>query len=122
MKVLVQKTDSIDDFNRYSGTKFNDAAAFLNKVANKISDFKTFRFELFYSGYAGFTIYDGDDKIGYLMYDKNVYGLEDCRTGIGWHLKQAYKGKTDDKTWKRWVDTVKALADKDPSKPHRARM
>lgn len=122
MKVLVQKTNSIDDFNRYSGTKFNDATAFLNNVANKITDFKTFRFELFYSGYAGFTIYDGDDKIGYLMYDKNVYGLEDCRTGIGWYLEQVYKGKTDDKTWKRWEGIVKALADNDPSKPHPARM
>lgn len=122
MKVLAQNTNSIDDFNRYSGTKFNDAIAFLNKVANKISDFKTFRFELFYSGYAGFAIYDGDDKIGYLMYDKNVYGLEDCRTGIGWHLEHVYKSKTDDKTWNQWADTVKVFADNDHSKPHPARM
>lgn len=121
MKVSMQNARSAEEFNIYSGTNVDNAIVFLNKVADKIPEFKHFNFKLFYSGYAGFTINNGDDKIGYLMYSKNTYGLEDCRTGRGWYLS-SIKGKTDARTWKRWEDAVNVLSAKDPSKPRPARM
>ena len=121
MTLRVEDNMAFPEDDLTSGTNVDNAIVFLNKVADKIPEFKHFNFKLFYSGYAGFTINNGDDKIGYLMYSKNTYGLEDCRTGRGWYLS-SIKGKTDARTWKRWEDAVNVLSAKDPSKPRPARM
>lgn len=116
--IKFQKSDSKSDFEKYSGTNCKDAERFLNKCIKAIPEWKQYTFELFYSGYAGYTIYNKKEEVGYLMYEKNQYGLEDCSTGRGWYYKPS---KIDDTNLK-WRDIVKDLSDKDPSKPEKARL
>lgn len=111
---------SYQEFNKYSGITCKDAEKFIQKCVRKIPEWKSFKFDGFYSGYAGYTIYDGNTKIGYLMYDKNQYGLEDCSQGQGWYFR-TMDFKYDEKTSK-WRDIVKELGEKDPTKPPKARM
>ena len=116
--ITVQRSDSESDFDRYSGTNHKDAEKFLNKCIKAIPEWKQYTFELFYSGYAGYTIYNKKEQVGYLMYGKSRYGLEDCVTGQGWYYKP---DKIDNKNLK-WKEIIKELSDKDPSKPKEARL
>lgn len=102
-----------DEFNKYSGTTLKDAERFVNICIKKIPEWKDFTFELFYSGYAGYTISNNDNTLGYLLYDKTVYGLEDIKQGIGWY----FEPKIINSKTKQWEEIVKKISDKDSSKP-----
>lgn len=119
-KIDFQKSGTIDDFNKYSGTDFKKAKKFLDLTLQNIPEWNDYRFKLFYSGYAGFIIIDEyGDKIGYLMYDKNKYGLEDATEGKGWYLKPA-QGK--ESLCRDWIRIVERLAQQRDFKPGKIRM
>ena len=92
VKILVSPR-AASDFSTYAGLKAEDAVEFLHLLLDELGDSwgpkdnPKMTAELFYSGYAGWALEDTSRKqIGYLMYDSNVYGLEDAHQGIGWHF------------------------------------
>lgn len=115
-KIFPRSSIDRDDFNRYSGTNYDAAKRFLKKAISEIPEWNGFSFELFHSGYDGFTIYDGEKNLGYLMYDKNRYGLEDVSVGRGWYFMPK---KDIDPKWNvsSWEKTIGNLARKDQSFP-----
>ena len=92
--IIPQRT--IDDFNRFSGLQVEQAEEFLHLLIDELGNSwgpkntpVKMEAELFYSGYAGWSLRDGNGyQVGFLMFDKNVYGLEDAHQGNGWYLKK----------------------------------
>ncbi len=89
-----------EDFDRYSGTRTQNAIDFLDRVVSEAG--LEGRAQLFYSGYSGWTLYDKDEnQIGHLMYDGNKYGLEDATRGRGWEFRPGRGVATRDMIEKR---------------------
>lgn len=116
VKITHKNYRSVTDFDRFSGIKYSDALKFLYKIID-LCKFEGIA-ELFYSGYAGWTLYDNNGKeLCYVMYDRNQYGLEDATQGAGWYCQI----KSNNATSEKIKSTVDKLSLK-YNKPERPRM
>lgn len=107
VKITQLCSDSITEFNRYSGINYKDALKFLYKIID-LCKFEGVA-ELFYSGYAGWTLYDNNGKeLCYVMYERNQYGLENATHGKGWYCQIKSKDTSSEK--------IKSIVDKISSK------
>jgi len=106
----------IKDFDRYSGTDYKDSLRFLGKVVNEIPELLDYKFELFYSGYAGYTVTDNKGKrVFCICFNKTTYGLEDILRGKGWNvdLGEVKKGSKEE----QWAKIINELGENDRSRP-----
>lgn len=106
---------AIREFDHYSGTSYKDSLRFLGKVVNEIPELLDYEFELFYSGYAGYTVKDNKGKkIFYICFDKTVFGLEDFHRGKGWNVDGKFsKGSKEE----QWAKIINELGENDESRP-----
>ena len=116
VKITHRNSRSVKGFNQFSGIKYSDALKFLYKVID-LTKFEGVA-ELFYSGYAGWTLYDNNGKeLCYLMYNCNQYGLEDATWGKGWYCQI----KTNNPTSEKIESAIDEISSK-YNKPKRPRM
>lgn len=100
-----------EDFERYSGTTLEKAIEYLKMFFDEFKNVKMTA-DLFYSGYAGWALYDENDEVfAYLLYDSNRYGLEDAHQGSGWYIKAANASHSPlTRLYGKMKDVVKKLA------------
>lgn len=114
VKITHRHSTSVKEFDRFSGIKYSDALKFLYKIID-LCKFEGVA-ELFYSGYAGWTLYDNNgEQLCYVMYDCNQYGLEDATQGKGWYCQIKTNNPMSQKI-KEVVDQISSKYNK-PGRP-----